>query len=89
MYLEDLTMDLFSEILVKAIENARIEVTFPDLQVAPTELVELRSYEALRKIKSIIEDETLDDPDCFHQIEEIVSTLEFLGSGGGVRHDFG
>ena len=82
-------MTLFTELLIKALENERIEVTFPDLKLDPAELVELRCFAALHKIKSIIEDETLDDPECFQKIEEIVLALEFLGSDGGARHDFG
>ena len=82
-------MELFAELLIKALENERVEVTFPDLKLDPEEIVEMKSYAALCKIKSIIEDDTLDDPECFRKIEEIVATLEFLGSGGGVRHDFG
>ena len=82
-------MKLFAELLVKALENERVEVTFPDMKLPPEEIVEIKSYAALCKIKSIIEDDTLDDPECFKKIEEIVSTLEFLGSDGGVRHDFG
>jgi len=82
-------MDLFIEMLVKALEYGRIEVRFPDLILDPAELVEMRSYIALCKIKSIIEDDSLDDPECFKKIEEIIQLLEFLGSGGGVRHDFG
>lgn len=82
-------MELFTEILVKALENGRIEVTFPDLNLDPKELVDLKSYAALCRIKRIVEDESLDDPSCFRKIEEIVQTLEFLGSGGGARHDFG
>lgn len=82
-------MELFTELLVKALEGERMEVTFPNMKLDPAELVELKSYAALCRIKSIIEDDTLDDPACFKKIEEIVSTLEFLGSGGGTRHDFG
>ena len=82
-------MELFAELLVKALENERVQVTFPDMKLEPKEIVEISSYAALCKIKKIIEDDTLDDPECFKKIEEIVSLLEFLGSDGGVRHDFG
>ena len=82
-------MELFSEILVKALENDKIEVAFPGLKLPPEEIVEMRCYPALKKIKRIIEDQTLEDPECFYKIEEFVNTLEFLGSGGGGRHDFG
>lgn len=82
-------MELFTELLINALENGKIEVTFPDLKLDPAEIVELQSYAALRKIKKILEDYTLDDPECFKKIEKIVQTLELLGSGGGTRHDFG
>ena len=79
-------MELFTELLINALENGKIEVTFPDLKLDPAEIVELQSYAALRKIKKILEDH---DPECFKKIEKIVQTLELLGSGGGTRHDFG
>ena len=82
-------MELFTELLIKALENGKIEVTFPDMKLNAAELVESRCYAALCRIKSIVEDDTLDDPACFKKIEEIVRTLEFLGSSGGNRHDFG
>jgi len=53
------------------------------------ELLEKECYKALKKIKEIIEDDSLSDKECFMQIEEIVCVFERLGSGGGGRHDFG
>ena len=37
----------------------------------------------------VIEDDSLEDDECFMKIEEIVCAFENLGSGGGNRHDFG
>ena len=51
-------------------------------------IVEMQCYMALKKIKAIIEDETLNDASCFQQIEEVVCLLEKMGSDGGFRHDF-
>ena len=45
-------------------------------------------YNALKEIKRIIEDDTLEDSECFMKIEEIVKVLELYGSDGGSRHDF-
>ena len=42
----------------------------------------------LKQIKAIIEDDSLEDPECFQKIEEIVNTFEMFGSDGGSRHDF-
>ena len=44
---------------------------------------------ALRNIQKILADDTLDDPECFHLIEAIVSLLEDMGLSCGGRHDFG
>ena len=46
-------------------------------------------YQTLQKIKAIIEDDSLEDSECFMKIEEIVQVFEHLGSNGGGRHDFG
>lgn len=46
-------------------------------------------YTTLKKIKEIIEDDSLEDEECFMKIEEIVCVFEELGSNGGNRHDFG
>lgn len=76
------------EILSKILERQRVYVTFPDLTITATEIVESECYQALQNIKRIIEDESLSDRECFQQIEEIVRVLEGLGSDGGFRHDF-
>lgn len=44
---------------------------------------------ALLKIRDILADDTLSDPECFHRIEAIVSLMEDLGISCGGRHDFG
>ena len=36
------------------------------------ELAEMRCYQALKKIKAVIEDDSLEDDGCFMKIEEIV-----------------
>ena len=44
---------------------------------------------ALWKIREILADDTLEDPECFQRIEAIVSLLEDMGISCGGRHDFG
>ncbi|MBQ9784163.1 MAG: hypothetical protein IJW29_01545 [Clostridia bacterium] len=51
-------------------------------------LLETECYRALKRIKEIVENEALDDADCFERIEEVVRELERIGSNGGGRHDF-
>lgn len=81
-------MELYKEILSKVIENGNVQVYFPDLPISATEIVQLECYQALHKIKAIIEDDKLSDQDCFMKIEEIICLFEKLGSDGGFRHDY-
>lgn len=77
-------MLLFEEILKKELGFSKEE----KIKIAAA-LVDKISYQALLKIKMIIEDDSLSDAECFDKIEEIVVVLEEIGSSGGVRHDFG
>jgi hypothetical protein len=54
-----------------------------------TAIIQNECYRALCKIKQILENDALEDADCFQRIEEIVSVFESLGSNAGCRHDFG
>ncbi len=65
-----------------------MQISFQTLQQKTAQLVELRCFQSLRKIKEIISDPTLSDAECFQRIEAIVCVLEELGSDGGARHDF-
>ena len=53
-----------------------------------TKPFELRCYVALNKIKSILEDDSLSDKDCFWKIEEIISVYEKMGVCVNFRHDY-
>lgn len=81
-------MELYTQILAHLLSQENAQVTFPGLQITASEIVEQQCYQALCKIKAIIEDDSLTDEACFTQIEAIVCTLEEIGSDGGVRHDF-
>ena len=81
-------MELYRDLLVKLLGNEEIKIEFPNLNVSPSELVEMQCYNALKAIKSIIEDDSYSDKECFMKIEKIVCLLEDLGSDGGSRHDF-
>ena len=82
-------MELYKELLITILKDEEVEVKFPNLNVDVDRILELYSYKALKAIKKVLEDDTLDDKECFHKIEEIVCIFEELGSGGGGRHDFG
>ena len=78
-------MELYKEILARMLEKEEIRATFPNLQLNADEIVGTQCYQALQKIKAIIEDDSLSDFMC---TEEILRVLEAIGSDGGSRHDF-
>ena len=80
-------MELYKELLLQILSEENMQISFNNLNV--NELLESVCYRTLCRIKEIIEDDTLDDPECFMKIEEIVCVLEEVGSRGGIRHDFG
>ena len=86
---EVIKMNLYAEIISKILEQEEIQITFPNLMIDANELAEKKSYEALRQIKTIIQDDSLNDEECFLKIEQIVRVFEEIGSSGGGRHDFG
>ncbi len=63
-------LDLYKEILLKVLEKEDIEVTFENIEINPIKIVELASYNALQKIKTIIEDNSLDDRECFLKLKK-------------------
>ena len=81
-------MELYKDILVRMLRSRLVEVKFTNCTIDPNAAVEMTCYNILKQIKAIIEDDSLEDPECFQKIEEIVKTFEMFGSDGGSRHDF-
>ena len=46
------------------------------------------AWKMMREIRNVLDDSGLTDPECFAEIEKIISVLEELGVGCGRRHDF-
>ena len=46
-------MELYKEILAGVLAHQEIQINFPNLQITPTEIVELKSYQALDR-KSVV-----------------------------------
>lgn len=80
-------MKLYQEMMTKILSNEVMEVSFPNFNVNPSEVLEMQCYKALSKIKLILEDETLNDAECFDKIEEIICVFEELGTHSIYRHD--
>ena len=79
-------MELLAQILCHAVENGNVSVTFPDVSIE--RLFESACFRALSEIKAVVDDDTLDDADCFERIEKIIGVFEKYGSDCGGRHDF-
>ena len=81
-------MELYKEILCHILADTRIEISFPNME-SPSDLFRDVCYRTLKKIKSVLEDETLNDPECFEKIEQIMEIFEDIGCRISGRHDFG
>ena len=77
-------MELHERILCETIARDVI----PSLDLDPAALLELKCYQTILKIHEVVSDDTLEDPECFLKVEQIVCALDDLGIGGGGRHDF-
>lgn len=84
-------MELYNEILIQVLSEkiADIILEHISINIDADQLVQETCYQTLQRIKTIVEDDTLDDPECFHRIEKIVCTLEERNISTGSRHDFG
>lgn len=52
------------------------------------DVVESRALDTLARVKAVLDNNALDDPDCFCRIEAIVETFYSTGLSTS-RHDFG
>ena len=76
--------ELYRELIAKELGKMMLN-TLDGAQVNCAEIVADVSYQALQKIKAVIEDDSLSEFDC---IGQIVSIFEELGTGGGARHNW-
>ncbi len=82
-------MTLYYDMLCKILETEEFEIFLPKWNMKAEEILEIKSYQALNEIKKILENDSLDDFECFDRIEKIISVFEMIGSGITGRHDFG
>ena len=82
-------MELYRDMLCRILETEDFEILLPKWNMKVEEMMEMKCYQALQAIKRILEEDELDDEECFDRIEKIISVFEALGSGIYDRHDFG
>ena len=78
-------MDFYESLLYNFSEKLRAAVTPSDeeKQSLLAELMDSAACRTLEEIREVLDDERLDDQNCFKRIEEIVRLYEKLGSNGG------
>ena len=72
-------MTLYEEILWGCLRDIPVQVTFPNLTVNPSDLVEMKSFLAIERIRDILEQEELTDQEGAMQIRYVIYTLEAEG----------
>ena len=72
-------MTLYEEILWGCLRDIPVQLTFPNLTVNPSDLVEMKSFLAIERIRDILEQEELTDQECAMQIRYVIYTLEAEG----------
>ncbi|MBR7142847.1 MAG: hypothetical protein IKD06_04850 [Clostridia bacterium] len=78
-------MKLCQTILANVTKKCEGKITESDIE----KLFEKECYAVLERIKVILEDDSLDDKECFEKIESLVCLFEEIGNDCGARHDFG
>nr|WP_122012562.1 hypothetical protein [Maliibacterium massiliense] len=81
-------MPLYLSLLEHLLAHYEMQITFPQLHLDASQIVEQTSYKLLTKIQQIIANKCFSDEECFARIEQIVSVLEDAGCDCGGRHDF-
>jgi len=80
---------LLEELLLAAVRDGNIRVNCSFEAEELEKIVNGKCYEILCEIQKIVRDDTIDDPECFKKVEELVCLFEREGLGAGGRHDFG
>ncbi len=68
-------MELAEMIIARYFKNHEHEFEKSEIAADLKRILDLESYKALRKSREILNDDTLDDPECFWQIEKHVCTF--------------
>ena len=81
-------MDFSLNLLAKLLMDSGVRVEISCGEEVLERLLLHRCVQALRDIREVLDDDTLNDPECFRRIEKIVEIYEALDVGTGSRHDF-
>lgn len=79
-------MDILRMMLVDRLSRGDVKIV---LDRETVEQINWDCFSALSKIRALLADNSMDDPECFERIERIVCEMESLGLDCGGRHDYG
>ena len=79
-------MDILRMVLLDRLSRGDVKIV---LDRETVEQINWDCFSALSKIRALLADNSMDDPECFERIERIVCEMESLGLDCGGRHDFG
>ena len=79
-------MDILMRVLAEKLEKGEIKLEIDREVIAE---IEKECMEVLGRIRAILADESVEDPECFERIEQIVCAMESIGLNCGSRHDYG
>ena len=79
-------MDILMRVLADKLEKGEITLEIDSEVIAA---IEKECMEVLGRIRAILADESIEDPECFERIEQIVCAMESIGLNCGSRHDYG
>ena len=79
-------MDILRMMLVDRLSRGDVKIV---LDRETVEQINWDCFSALSRIRALLADNSMDDPECFERIERIVCEMESLGLDCGGRHDFG
>ena len=79
-------MEILEQMVVGMLSRGEVQIA-----ITPETInnLNVRCMQILDRIRKIVADDELDDPECFQRIERIVAELEENGIDCGIRHDFG
>lgn len=78
-------MQVLNAVLAQVLADSIPLFPAEDLKI----IAEGRCYLLLQRIRDVVADESLGDPECFQKIEEIIRILNESLIDTGPRHDFG
>ena len=79
-------MDILMRVLADKLEKGEIKLEIHREVIGE---IEKECMEVLGRIRAILADESIEDPECFERIEQIVCAMESIGLNCGSRHDYG